>query len=170
MKFCPMLSSKIFIVLDLTLRYLIHFELFFAYMLSKGPNYFFACGYPGVFFVCFCFCFVLFCFSGLHPWHMEVSRLGVELELQLPAYTTATAMQDPSHICKLHHSSWHHWILNPLSKARDQTCILMETSQIATTGIPGYPEPLLKIIWPYLYRVYFWVVYSIPLVYSLSLS
>ena len=26
---------------------------------------------------------------------MEVPRLGVELELQLPAYTTATAMQDP---------------------------------------------------------------------------
>ena len=24
---------------------------------------------------------------------MEVSRLGVELDLQLPAYTTATAMQ-----------------------------------------------------------------------------
>ena len=25
-------------------------------------------------------------------WHMEVPRLGVELELQLPAYTIATAM------------------------------------------------------------------------------
>ena len=32
---------------------------------------------------------------GLHPGHMEVPRLGVKLELQLPAYTTATAMQDP---------------------------------------------------------------------------
>ena len=37
---------------------------------------------------------------------MEASRLGVELEeLQLPAYTTATATPDPSHICDLHHSS-----------------------------------------------------------------
>ena len=27
---------------------------------------------------------------------MEVPRLGVRPELQLPAYTTATAMQDPS--------------------------------------------------------------------------
>ena len=26
---------------------------------------------------------------------MEVPRLGVKLELQLPVYTTATAMQDP---------------------------------------------------------------------------
>ena len=32
---------------------------------------------------------------------MEVPRLGVELELQLLAYTTVTAMPDPSHICDL---------------------------------------------------------------------
>ena len=31
----------------------------------------------------------------------EVPRLGVESELQLPAYTTATATWDPSHICEL---------------------------------------------------------------------
>ena len=29
----------------------------------------------------FYLCFVLFCFLGLHPWHMEVPRLGVKLEL-----------------------------------------------------------------------------------------
>ena len=33
------------------------------------------------------FCFLLF--LGLHPWHMEVLRLGVKSELQLLAYTTA---------------------------------------------------------------------------------
>ena len=52
----------------------------------------------------------------------------VESELQLPAYTTATATQDPSHVFDLHHSSWQHWILNPLSKARDRTHVLMDTS------------------------------------------
>ena len=31
-----------------------------------------------------------------HPWHMEVPSLGVESELHLPAYTTATTMQDLS--------------------------------------------------------------------------
>ena len=36
-------------------------------------------------------CFFFSCFLGLHPWHMEVSRLRVESELQLPPYTTATA-------------------------------------------------------------------------------
>ena len=35
------------------------------------------------------FFFVLFCFLGPHPRHMEVPRIGVELELQLLAYTTA---------------------------------------------------------------------------------
>ena len=39
--------------------------------------------------------FVLFCFLGLHPRHLGVPRLGVALELQLPAHTTATATQDP---------------------------------------------------------------------------
>ena len=34
---------------------------------------------------------------------------------------TATATQDPSHICDLHHSAQQCQILNPLSKARDQT-------------------------------------------------
>ena len=42
---------------------------------------------------------------GLHPQYMEASRLGVESELQLPAYATATAMPDLSYICDLHHSS-----------------------------------------------------------------
>ena len=39
--------------------------------------------------------FTHFCFLGPHLRHMEVPRLGVNLELQLPAYTTATAMLDP---------------------------------------------------------------------------
>ena len=32
-------------------------------------------------------------------WHKEVPRVGVELELQLLAYATTTAMQDLNHIC-----------------------------------------------------------------------
>ena len=57
---------------------------------------------------------------------MGVPRLGVGLELQPPAYTTATAVPDLSHICDLPHSS--RWILNPRSTARDGTRILMDTS------------------------------------------
>ena len=46
----------------------------------------------GFLFVC------LFCFLGLHPQHMDVPRLGVELQLKLPSYATATAMPDLSHV------------------------------------------------------------------------
>ena len=31
--------------------------------------------------------FLFFYVSGPHPWHMEVPRLGVQLELELPAYS-----------------------------------------------------------------------------------
>ena len=37
---------------------------------------------------------------------------------------------DLSHICDLHCSSWQCWILNPLSKGRDQTCILRDTMSV----------------------------------------
>ena len=49
------------------------------------------------------FGFVCFCFLGLHLQHVEVPRLVVELELQLLACATAT--QDLSHFCNLHHST-----------------------------------------------------------------
>ena len=61
---------------------------------------------------------------------MEVPRLGVQLELQPPAYTRATAARDLSLICDLHHSSQQHWILNPLSEARYGTYFLMDASQV----------------------------------------
>ena len=40
--------------------------------------------------------------------------LGIKLEMELEAYTTATAKSDPSHVCDLHHSSLQCWLLNPL--------------------------------------------------------
>ena len=61
---------------------------------------------------------------------MEIPRLGVKLELQLPAYTRATAIWEPSCICDLHHSSSQCRILNPLREARDRTCIFMDTSRV----------------------------------------
>ena len=42
------------------------------------------------------FLFFGFWFLGLHPQHMEVPRLGVKSELELPAYATATALWDLS--------------------------------------------------------------------------
>ena len=61
---------------------------------------------------------------------MEVPRLWVQSELQLLAYTTVTATTNLSHICDLHHKLLQRQILNPLSGARDRTCILVDLSQI----------------------------------------
>ena len=61
---------------------------------------------------------------------MEVTRLEVESELQLPAYTTVTVIPDLSRVCDLHCGSQQRWILNPLSGARDQTGSLMDTSWV----------------------------------------
>ena len=80
---------------------------------------------------CFFFFFFFFNdFSGLRIRYMEVSRLEVESELPLLACATATATQDPSLACDLHHSSWQHRILNPLRGARFLTFILMDTSWV----------------------------------------
>ena len=46
------------------------------------------------------------------------------------AYATAAAMQDPSHVCDLHHSTRQRRILNPLNEARDQTHVLVDTSRV----------------------------------------
>ena len=78
--------------------------------------------------ITFHFSFFLCVFLGLHLQHMEIPRLEVKSELQLPAYATATAMQDLSQVCDLHHSSQQCQILNPLTEARDQTRILTDTS------------------------------------------
>ena len=69
---------------------------------------------------------------------MEVPRLGVESEQQLPAYATATAVRELNLICDLHHGSRQHWILNTLREARGGISILRYTSWVhyrwATVG------------------------------------
>ena len=61
---------------------------------------------------------------------MEVPRLRVESELQLPTYTTATAVQDPSHICDLYHASWQCWMLSLMSNATDPAHTLRDTGRV----------------------------------------
>ena len=74
--------------------------------------------------------FLSFIFLGLHPRHMEGPRLGVESALLPPAQARATATQDPSRVCNLHHSSRQRQIVNPLNKGRDRTRNLMVPSRI----------------------------------------
>ena len=57
------------------------------------------------------------------PQHMEVPRLGGQSELQLPSFTTVTAMWDPSRVCNLHQGSWQCQILNTLNHIQKEIII-----------------------------------------------
>ena len=71
--------------------------------------------------------FIFFYFTAL-PAAYGSSWARGEIRLQLPAYTTATTTPDLSHVYNLQHSSWQRQILNPLSRVRDPTCVLMDAS------------------------------------------
>ena len=67
----------------------------FLYLYSIG--YYVLFDFP----LCYFFFFFVFCLFRAALWNMEVPRLGVELELYMTAYTTATAMQDLSYMWEL---------------------------------------------------------------------
>ena len=121
----------------------------------------------GLFFVCFFKC-TFFFFLGLHLWRMEVPRLGVQLELQLMAYTTATETQDLNQVCDLYHSSPQPQIPNTPSKARDWTHILMDPSRIrfccATSRIP----PFFFFFWFVFIEVQ--LIYNVVIIYAVPQS
>ena len=97
-------------------------------------------------FYLFIYLFCLFGGAELHPWHIEVPRLRVQVELQLPADATATdtAVWDPSPVCDLHHSSRQPQILNPLSEAKDGTRSCMVASWICfCCTMMGTPDEAL---------------------------
>ena len=63
------------------------------------------------------FLFYFFVFLGLHPAVYGGSQTRGQI---------GAAAAGP------HHSSWQHWIPNPLSEVRDRTLILMDASQIVS--------------------------------------
>ena len=72
----------------------------------------------------------LFFFLRAAPAAYGGSQDRVKSKLQPLAYTTTTAMRDPSLVCNLHHSSQQHRIINPLSEDRDRPHNLMVTCWI----------------------------------------
>ena len=115
---------------------------FVKYMFNSLPSFFPSflpwCGPRGPLNCSYLFTLL---FLGPHPRHMEVSKLGVKWELLMPAYATATAKQDLSHLCDLYYSLGQHRIPNPLSEARDGTHILMDTSQFTSAALQqGLPN------------------------------
>ena len=73
------------------------------------------------------------------PQHVEVPRLRVESELQLPAYATATGTLHPSCICNLHHKDISKD--TPLVSSRTWTLVypvaLMYASSYSSNSTPS---------------------------------
>ena len=95
---------------------------------NKETHYMGSAEHAGFF--CFCLFLFVFVFFFRAAPAAYIPRLGVKLELQLLAYPTATAMQDPSCVFDLHHSSRQCQIPNPLSEARNRTLVLTDTSRV----------------------------------------
>ena len=91
----------------------------------------------------FIFIFFVFCFLFFRAAGVAYGNSQVRGQIGAPAANLyhSHSVPDLSGVCNLHCSSWPHCIPNPLSEARDPTCILMDTSQVhfcwATTGTPS---------------------------------
>ena len=82
------------------------------------------------------FFFLFFLLFRAIPVAYGGSQAGGRIRAIAPATAAATATQDPSHVCDLHHSSGPRQILNPLNEVRDGTQSLMVPSQIVSTAPP----------------------------------
>jgi len=94
-------------------------------------------------------CFVFLVFLEPHMWHMEVPRLAVKSELQLPAYATATASQDPSRVCTYttahgNTGSLTHWARPGIKPASSWTLVGFVSAE------PRLELPIIGVLstWP----------------------
>ena len=100
---------------------------------------------------------------GPHPCHLEVLRLGVELELQLLAYTAATATPDLSPDCDLHQSSPHrdtgsltHWARPGIEPASSWILVRFVSTE------PRCELLMINLKWHHPHHIIFflWIYYS----------
>ena len=99
--------------------------------------------HPFFFLFCFCFCFVFPCKAIPAAYGSSQARGQIGAAATCLRYSHSNVGSKPClQPTPQHHSSQQHWILNPLSRARDQTCILMDTTWVcchhATMGTPSF--------------------------------
>jgi len=81
--------------------------------------------------VVLCFLFVCFChFRAASTAYGDFQARGWFGAVAAGLHHSHSNSGSEACLWSIHHSSWQHRILNPLSEARDWTCILMDTSQI----------------------------------------
>ena len=74
------------------------------------------------------FCFVLLFRAALAAYGSSQARdqIGAAAASLCHSYSN----QDQGQVCNLHHGLWQRHILNPVSEARNWTCILMDTNWV----------------------------------------
>ena len=97
--------------------------------------------------------FILFYFiliSGLlgaKPMAYRSSQARDRIRAVAASLHHSHSTPDLSHVCDLHHSSWQHQILNPLSKARDCTeSSWILVGFIITEPQQELPQPVFSIV------------------------
>ena len=108
-------------------------------------------------------------FLGRHPQLMEVPRLGVESELQLPVYTTAhgsTLLTEQGQGSNLHPHGYESDLF-PLHHNRNShnLCLLIEVLSPFTyniiTGIWGFKSNILLFDF-YVFHLFCFIFFSLP--------
>ena len=93
-------------------------------MLSRHPGNTQRGLHIDIFFLSFCLSF------GAAPAAYGGSQARGPIGAVAPTCATATATQNLSQVCHLHHSSWQYQILNPLREARDRTRVFVDASRV----------------------------------------
>ena len=71
-------------------------------------------------------CFLGFYLCVAHGSFQAKDRMRARAASHSPSYSNSGSER----VCDQYHSSQQLWILNPLSEARDRTCILMDTNRV----------------------------------------
>ena len=120
----------------------------------------------------FIYLFILV-FLGLHLWHVDVSRLGVTLNLLLPAYARVTGTRDPSYICDLQHSSRQcrcltHWAKPGIKPASSQILVGV-INRWAQRELPAFSF-FLSFFFFFFFDEFFKLFWAVPMAYGRSLA
>ena len=90
----------------------------------------------------FCFVFVFVCLFRPAPMAYGSSQARGQIRAVADSLHHSHSNAGSKGVCDVHNSSWQCRILNLLSKARDQNCVLMDNSWVlytwATMGTPIY--------------------------------
>ena len=88
----------------------------------------------------------LFFFFRAAPTAYGRSQSRVQIGTAATSLHHSNSNEGSEHVCDLYHSSQQHWILNPLSEARDQINILMDILVRFITAEPSWELPRFLLV------------------------